>query len=119
MPAFWLGLGLLVGVVACTSNTLTPQATSHVLPPSAMAHAPLELAPYRAPVAIPGTSVAPLDALVDAAAQADVVLLGEAHDRYDHHLTQLEVIKRLHERGEKVMIGMEYFHRPFQGVLDD
>ncbi|NNG11684.1 MAG: PDZ domain-containing protein [Halobacteria archaeon] len=47
-----------------------------------------------------------------------VILVGETHDRYDHHLTQLEIIRRLHARNPRLVIGMEAFQQPFQDILD-
>ena len=51
--------------------------------------------------------------------RARVVFVGETHDRLDHHLNQLEVVKRLHARRRAVAIGMEFFQQPFQEALDD
>lgn len=48
----------------------------------------------------------------------DVIFIGETHDRYGHHLNQLAVIRALHNRGEDIAIGMEFFQRPFQAGLD-
>ena len=48
-----------------------------------------------------------------------VVFIGEQHTRYDHHLTQFEIIRRLHERNPNLAIGMETFQQPFQPALDD
>lgn len=48
-----------------------------------------------------------------------VVFVGETHDRLDHHLTQLEIIRRLHALHPRLAIGMEAFQQPFQAVLDD
>lgn len=48
-----------------------------------------------------------------------VVFIGETHNRFDHHLTQLEIIRRLHALHPRLAIGMEAFQQPFQGVLDD
>jgi uncharacterized iron-regulated protein len=47
------------------------------------------------------------------------VFIGERHDRYDHHLAQLEIIRRLHAIHPRLAIGMEMFQQPFQDVLDD
>ena len=47
-----------------------------------------------------------------------VVFVGEQHTRYDHHLTQLEIIRRLHEQNPNLAIGMEAFQQPFQWALD-
>ncbi|MGB5339773.1 MAG: ChaN family lipoprotein, partial [Gammaproteobacteria bacterium] len=40
-------------------------------------------------------------------------------DRYDHHQTQLEIIRRLHALDPHLVIGMEMFQQPFQNILDD
>ena len=52
-------------------------------------------------------------------AEKRVVFIGEQHDRYDHHLTQLEIIRRLHALNPKLAIGMEMFQQPFQQHLDE
>jgi len=48
-----------------------------------------------------------------------VIFVGEHHNRLEHHLNQLKVIKSLHERGKKVAIGMEMFQRKFQSSIDE
>ena len=48
-----------------------------------------------------------------------VVFVGEIHDRYDHHLNQFEIIRRLHELDPNMAIGVEYFQQPFQQQVDD
>jgi uncharacterized iron-regulated protein len=48
-----------------------------------------------------------------------VVLIGETHDRYAHHLDQLEIIRELHQRNPQLAIGLEAFQQPFQSVLDE
>jgi uncharacterized iron-regulated protein len=60
-----------------------------------------------------------LQDIMPALAQQRVVYIGETHDVYAHHLTQLEIIKRLHEVNPRLAIGMEMFQQPFQGYLDD
>jgi uncharacterized iron-regulated protein len=60
-----------------------------------------------------------LDLLVAQLAADRVVFVGEIHDRYDHHLNQLEIIKRLHELDPNLAIGVEYFQQPFQKQVDD
>ena len=59
-----------------------------------------------------------LVSLVDRLASAPVVLIGEQHDRLDHHLTQLEIICRLHARDPALTIGVEFLQRPFQAEID-
>lgn len=48
-----------------------------------------------------------------------VVFAGETHNRYDHHLNQLEIIQLLHEHGPNLAIGVEYFPQTVQPQLDD
>jgi uncharacterized iron-regulated protein len=50
---------------------------------------------------------------------ADIVYLGETHDRLSDHQAQLKIIEALYEKNQsKVAIGMEMFQRPYQKVLD-
>lgn len=60
-----------------------------------------------------------LDRLVPELAAKRVVFIGEMHDRYDNHLNQLEIIKRLHQLDPNLAIGVEYFQQPFQAQVDD
>lgn len=48
-----------------------------------------------------------------------IVYVGEAHNNFAHHLSQLRVIKALRENGKKVSIAMEMFQTPFQKDLDE
>lgn len=59
-----------------------------------------------------------LERLIGQLANKRVVLLGERHDRYEDHLTQLALIRGLYARNPNLAIGMEFFQQPFQGVLD-
>jgi uncharacterized iron-regulated protein len=59
-----------------------------------------------------------LSRLLDAVAAKRVVYVGEIHDRYDHHLNQLAVIRGLDERGLKLAIGVEFFQEAFQPDVD-
>lgn len=61
----------------------------------------------------------PLDKLATQLATKRVVFVGEIHDRYDHHLNQLEIIRRLHELDPDMAIGVEYFQQSFQPQVDD
>jgi uncharacterized iron-regulated protein len=60
-----------------------------------------------------------LEQIIPALADKRVVFIGEQHTRYDHHLTQLEIIRRLHALHPQLAIGMEMFQHPFQRYLDD
>jgi len=61
----------------------------------------------------------PLEKLAAQLATKRVVFIGEIHDRYDHHLNQLEIIRRLYELDPNMAIGVEYFQQPFQPQVDD
>ncbi len=49
---------------------------------------------------------------------ARVVLVGETHTRWDHHLAQLEILKLLYQKSPKLAIGVEWFQQPYQKHLD-
>jgi len=50
---------------------------------------------------------------------ARVFMVGETHDRYDHHLVQLEALKLLYRQNPDIALGVEWFQQPFQKHLDD
>ena len=56
--------------------------------------------------------------LMQELAQRDVVLLGEQHDRMDHHRWQLHVIAGLHALRPELIIGLEMLPREAQPALD-
>ena len=59
-----------------------------------------------------------MDGLLQKLADRRVVFVGETHDRYDHHLNQLAVVKGMHAQNPKLAIGLEFFQQPFQEHLD-
>jgi len=59
-----------------------------------------------------------LDAVVSKVSSFRVIYMGETHDDYADHLTQLDLIRRLHAVNPDIAIGMEQFQQPFQGVID-
>ena len=68
------------------------------------------------------TVVAPSDVdfgtMLDQLAAHRLVFIGESHQRYEHHLNQLEIVCALRKRGDTIAIGMEFFQQPFQDALD-
>ena len=60
-----------------------------------------------------------LDGIIPELAKDRVVYVGEAHTAYGHHLSQLDIIRRLHEIDSNIAIGLEFFQQPFQQYLDD
>jgi uncharacterized iron-regulated protein len=61
----------------------------------------------------------PLAETIEQIGDARVILVGETHTRYDHHLVQLEILKKLYQKSPKLALGVEWFQQPFQQHLDD
>lgn len=59
-----------------------------------------------------------LDDMLPELSRQRVVFVGESHTSYGHHLSQLEIIQRLHEMDIDFAIGMEFFQQPYQAHLD-
>jgi uncharacterized iron-regulated protein len=60
-----------------------------------------------------------LDKLAAQLTTKRVVFIGEIHNRYDHHLNQLAIIRRLHELKRDIAIGIEYLPKSAQPQVDD
>jgi len=73
----------------------------------------------KEPIAVDPAKVKSLPEVIDHVASKKIIYVGETHNRFSHHVVQLEIIKNLHRKGKKVAIGMEMFQRPVQKVLDD
>ncbi len=73
--------------------------------------------PFK-PLALDLRSLSEIEAILPALARKQVVFVGESHDRFKHHLVQLEIIKGLHAVHPDLVIGMEQFQQPFQSHLD-
>jgi aminopeptidase N len=65
------------------------------------------------------TTTVTLNDIVNKIADKKIVYVGEQHDKYEHHLAQLEIIKGLYKKNSQLAIGMEMFQRPSQKALDD
>lgn len=50
---------------------------------------------------------------------SQIILIGENHEDYSHHLFQLEVIKELYNYYPQLVIGLEMVQVPFQKYLDE
>jgi aminopeptidase N len=48
-----------------------------------------------------------------------IIYIGERHDRFAHHINQLQLIKKMHNAGYNLAVGMEMFQTPFQPVVND
>ncbi len=73
----------------------------------------------KEPAAVNVSTLQTLPQVIEQVAEKKIIYVGETHDRFSHHLVQLEIIKALHRKGRKIAIGMEMFQRPFQRALDD
>jgi uncharacterized iron-regulated protein len=58
------------------------------------------------------------EALIERAAQARHVLLGETHDNAEHHRLQLALLEALAARGETRVLAMEQFDSDEQAAID-
>ena len=88
--------------------------------PALACFALLAIAQDRAPFdAIDLDTPVAQDKLATQLAAKRAVFAGETHDRYDHHLNQLEIIRLLHEHDSNLAIGVEYFPQSVQPQIDD
>lgn len=116
------GLALILGagfgfvsaaaISACSSPSRSDMPAGSA--PRAMSMAD----PARVATAVDPEDTDSFGALLSRLQQRRAVLVGETHDRYDHHLNQLEIIRGLRERGVDLAVGMEFFQEPFQPHLD-
>ena len=116
------GLALIVGagfgfvsaaaISACSSQSRSDMPAGSA--PMAMSFTD----PVRVPTGVNPEEKDSFDALLSRLQERRVVFVGETHDRYDHHLNQLEIIRGLRERGVDLAVGMEFFQEPFQPHLD-
>ncbi len=111
-----LSITLALMLVPLAVMAEAPHNTSHHAPSSSTKH---ELKPIANTPALQISNGLDLKTLIPALARKQVVFVGEIHTRYDHHLTQLEIIRRLHAIHPDLVIGMESFQTPYQQHLDD
>jgi uncharacterized iron-regulated protein len=126
MWRFTILKGLMSGVVIAVIVALAGCATgrqdfhgAHAISPHAPTPAATPAPPAEAAPALDLTQLPALKDILPALADKRVVFVGETHDRYAHHLTQLELIKAQHAAHPQLAIGLEMFQQPFQSYLDD
>jgi uncharacterized iron-regulated protein len=109
---------VLSGCAAFTSpGSKNPHITGHSAVPATAA--PQQHQAPELTTALDLNAATNLEGIIPVLAAKRVVLVGETHDRYDNHLMQLELIRRLHAVHPRLAIGMEMFQQPFQDILDD
>ena len=69
--------------------------------------------------AVTPDSLATVDDIIPQLTASRIIYVGETHDQFAHHMNQLKVIKKIHEAGYQLAVGMEMFQKPFQQVVDD
>jgi uncharacterized iron-regulated protein len=111
----WLAL-IVLSLTACSPNHTTRPVTGASVKHHTRS-APAAVAVDATP-ALNLNEAFDLGSIIPALADKRVVFIGEIHNRYEHHLTQLEIIRRLHEIHPRLAIGMEAFQQPFQRYLD-
>ena len=99
-----------------SSAAATAGDTSTIEPASKTAAPPLSV---EASPVLDLNAFSTMEKIIPALADKRVVFIGEQHSRYDHHLSQLEIIRRLHAQHPQLAIGMEMFQQPFQRYLDE
>ncbi len=109
-------------IIAAVLLAVLPLAAGMVAAPAASTDAACSAAARDADHAPPTARTAAGDTvsfprLIETLATRRVIYVGEQHDRYDHHLNQLEIVCGLHGKGP-LAIGLEFFQTPFQGALD-
>jgi len=117
---FCVGFVPLVALLAIFSCVSRPQPGRHPVHPGRHHAEPCDpQPPIGATPSLDLSTVSDLENLIPALAKRRVVLIGETHDRFDHHLIQLEIIRSLHAIHPEIAIGMEFFQQRFQHHLDD
>jgi uncharacterized iron-regulated protein len=107
---------IIVTATACSSN---PAATPAAGKPPGHHSMPVTAPPPVAATPVLNLNEAfNLGSIIPTLAHKRVVFIGEIHNRYEHHLTQLEIIRRLHAIHPRMAIAMEAFQQPFQHFLD-
>ena len=98
-------------ITACQSQTpLTKQSACSSLVTGST---------WKPPIVDAGNQEISFDELFKRIDKSRVILIGEYHDRYDHHLNQLELMCRLRARGRQIAIAVEFVQQPFQSIVDD
>ena len=106
-PFTWL-VAISLAVTTCACARRAP----HVPPSDRACVAPARWVAPASRRELPAADV------IARAARARVVLLGEHHDRADHHRWQLQTIAALAARRPVMVLGFEMFPRRVQPVLD-
>lgn len=75
--------------------------------------------PVMAPIVVETEKTATLQELVAKLRKERLVYVGETHTAFGDHLLQLEVLRGMAEKPQGLALGVEWFQKRFQPVLDD
>jgi len=114
-----LKLILLVMLSAISAGTHAESAPGDATASKHAMEAGTSALPVEASPVLDLNAFSTMEQIIPVLAEKRVVFIGEQHTRYDHHLTQLEIIRRLHALHPQLAIGMEMFQQPFQRYLDE
>ncbi len=111
----------ILALAACSQTGPATNLTSASAPPESTAACARasEVAGWQPADALSGDASLSFEQLIATLATKRVVIVGEQHDRYDHHLNQLEILCRLHALDPNIALGLEFFQQPYQAALDD
>jgi len=110
---------LLVMLSAISAGTHAESATGDAAASKHAMETGTSVLPVEASPVLDLNAFSTMEQIIPSLAEKRVVFIGEQHTRYDHHLTQLEIIRRLHALQPQLAIGMEMFQQPFQRYLDE
>jgi len=71
-----------------------------------------------APIVVETANITSVEQVLQRTEAKRLVFVGETHTSLSDHQLQLQVLKVMHEQGGDLAIGVEWFQRPFQPVLD-
>ena len=114
----YLAALLLLTITACASQAPSAKDAMHAHGFNHHAKSYQSKVPLTATPALNLKQSFDLGGIIPELAGKRVVYVSEIHNRYEHHLVQLEIIQQLHAIHPKLAIGMEAFQQPFQGYLD-
>ncbi|WP_299878874.1 ChaN family lipoprotein [uncultured Cocleimonas sp.] len=105
---------VMFGFTACSHNAATNKTSKHSTQKT------LSQSEHDKQIRILDLkAIQPLDSFSNKLGQYRVIFVGESHTDYGHHLNQLAIIKKTHQKWGDLSIGLEMVQRPFQAALDD
>ena len=73
---------------------------------------------YHNAAVVAATSIDTMPGLIEVIKEQRVVFVGETHSSVEDHMLQMHVLETMASQGEPLVLGVEWFQKPFQDVLD-